>query len=167
MKYLTFICAITLGLAVQAPQAHAGDEGWAALGGFVAGSLVNEFTHHRHGNSYRQRGYGNSYRSECSAAPSYRPARYAPRGRHGSRGHGYAVQHVVTHTPPAPCGRWEVRKEKYWVPGQYATRNTSCGPRTEWHEGHWATRDRRVWIEDTGNASGPPYRGPYSGGHHP
>ena len=165
MKYLTFICAALIGLACQPDQARAGDEGWAAFGGFVGGYLVNEFTHHNHARK------GNRHRSSSySKASCPSPAYASPYGASHATVQPVVVQPVATYVvtpPPAPCGRWETRSERYWVPGQWATQNTACGPRQAWHEGHWATRNTRVWIQDTGYGTAPPPRGRHHNGYNP
>lgn len=159
MKYLTFICAFLLVSSPQ--QAHAGDEGWAAFGGFVGGYLVNEFSHHAHA---RKGGYRHRAPTTCSSG--YRRASYARPVAYAPAVVARPV-HIAPAPPPAPCGHWETRKEKYWVQGGYATRNTPCGPRTEWHEGHWATREQRVWVEDTGYGIAPPHQGRDRNGYYP
>lgn len=141
MKW-TIVLAILLGSqTLSLVPAHAGDEGWAALGGFIGGALLNEVVHHRGKRSVGRYAppvhSGGCAPSRTTRHPAPPPAHYA-------------------HAAPAPRGHWEARTQKVWVPGRYIHQATPCGGYQKvWQSGYWDKRTQRVWVEDV---SGGHYR---------
>ena len=123
MKAITLACCI-LGIAFAMPpqKAQAGDEGWAALGGFVVGGL---FQHYAHGSHHRHH-----YRAPrtCYVPPA--PACPPPR---------------VT---CQPTGHYETRTVKTWVPGTWIYETLPCGTvQKVWQPGYYQTEKVRVWVQ--------------------
>ena len=144
MNRLALVVAVgCVGSLLPTSTARAGDEGWAAFGGFVGGVLVNEVSHHLHHRSHSRSAYGRP----AVVHPAPVVVQPAP---------------VVVHAaPPPPSGHWETRAQQYWVPGQWVTQHTPCGYQTVWQPGYYATRHTRVWVEHGGCAPRPRARGRY------
>lgn len=109
---------VALGVATPRP-AQAINEEWAAVAGFVGGVLFSEA-------------------SRCDRTVVVERPVYERR----------IVHRPVIIEEPEPCGYWEVRKEKIWVPGNWTYVDIGCGRyRKVWNEGYYRWESRRVWVE--------------------
>lgn len=58
MKWKNLLLAVLMMACLGLPRAvHAGDEGWAALGGFLGGVLLSQGHHHEHRTVIREKIY--------------------------------------------------------------------------------------------------------------
>jgi hypothetical protein len=114
------IAVVALGVAVASPQAQAGDEGWAAFGGFVGGTILSSFT--------------SGHRSSHHHVSSHRSSH-----GHSSHHHGRVVEQ--------PSGHYEYQTRQVWVPGHYDYERDECGHRIKvWHPGHHKSETVKVWV---------------------
>lgn len=120
MKTMAMVMAGLVALGVATPRpAQAINEEWAAVAGFVGGVLFSEA-------------------SRCDRTVVVeRPV----------------VERRVVHRPvvierPEPCGYWEVRRVKVWVPGSWTYIDLGCNRyRKVWNEGYYRWESQRVWVE--------------------
>ena len=128
-------------MVAQSPEARAGDEGWAALGGYVVGSLIGGGGH-GHGSyrvGYHSRGHRSGHHVNYRPAPRYY---HAPPVR-------YETVIVENHyaPPPEPEGHYEYQEQRIWVPGSYSYEYDRCGRQIKvWHEGYYRTEQVKVWV---------------------
>ncbi|MFT5122450.1 MAG: hypothetical protein ACI9TH_004866 [Kiritimatiellia bacterium] len=122
MKNTLSIITLTLGLGVCAPQAQAGDEGWAAFGGLLGGAVLTHAAYQSHGH-HAAPSHGSSHR-ESSGHFEYREERVWVPGHYDYErdacGHKVRVFHP---------GHYKSETVKVWIPhrrGHYASRR-SCG----------------------------------------
>ena len=126
MKNTALSVIAVVGLALKPGTAHAGDEGWAALGGFIGGAIFS--------NIANQRGDSDRYHYDNGITRGNHSAVTVVVGNDGRRGY-YKYQQV-----------------KRWVPGYHAYRRDECGRQIKvWHNGYY-THDRvRVWVPTGGH----------------
>lgn len=134
MKTLGILLAAAVLTGFAPRQAQAGDDGWAALGGFIGGLIVHDiFEPHHHTTVIKE----TRYRSD-----------YQPRRNH----------HRETHSE-----RYEYRWEKKWVPGYYSYEEDSCGYVEKiWHPGYYTRVKVKVLVSPRRYARGE-YLGSSSG----
>ena len=123
MKKSTLLIAVAAATAASfsfgPSEARAGDEGWAAFGGFVGGTLLSSFTSSQHRHSS-----GRHYRSEPS--------------------HGHRETVVVER----PSGHYEYQTRQVWIEGHYDYERDECGRRIKvWHPGYYKCEEVKVWVE--------------------
>ena len=123
----SLLTAVVLGPGLN--EARAGDEAWAAIGGFVAGVITGvaiedgHHVHHRHP-----------------------PAHYGHHKNYGNKGH-HGPPHVSYHRHHGKKGHWEYRKVRVWVPGHWAYSYDSCGSRVRyWESGYYSWQKNKVWV---------------------
>ncbi len=122
MKKIAWILIAAAEFAGTAPVARAGDEGWAALGGFIAGSIVTSI---KHQNNY---GKGQRYRGSYRQCDTYRDSRSSYHKR--------------------PSGHYEYRSVKTWISGRWIYETDECGYTTRyWKPSHYVYRKTRVWVD--------------------
>lgn len=131
---LISILLISLG----AGRLQAGDDGLAALGGFVAGVITGVIIEDSHD---RDR---------------VRVSVYGERGHRDDRyGHrDYRYGHKSSH---GPAGHWETKRVRVWVPGRWERGVNRCGDRVSvWRPGHYEWHKERVWVSygDRGRRDG-------------
>jgi hypothetical protein len=135
----------------QIPESRAGDEGWAALGGYLAGSLLGGGSH-GHGSyriGYHSGGHRSGYQKmTCRSGHRYHRAprvRYqyvAPPVRHET----VVIEHHYA-PPPVPEGHYEYQERRVWVPGRHSYEYDRCGRRIKvWREGYYTTERVKVWV---------------------
>ncbi|MEM7395361.1 MAG: hypothetical protein AAF492_23765 [Verrucomicrobiota bacterium] len=114
----------------SAPEAKAGDEGWAALGGFFGGLIVSEISHRGHDRHYGHR----------SRRAYHEPARVV-------------YEEPVRYT-------YKKVKRKRWVEGYYTHKRLPCGRVVKkWHPGHYETYYERIKVPAYGGYSSSSYGG--------
>ncbi len=128
-KTISIFLAAAVILLAYTPKAQAGNDGWAAFGGFLGGVIVSSIGHdirkHRHNSSCGHHGgaeirYGRNYGSS-----------------HRSNGH------------------YEYRTIKRWSPGYWEYQERYCDtPIKVWVAGHYDYHKEKVWVRDYGHHSG-------------
>jgi len=128
MKKLVLISVLTGGLLL-APQAQAINEEWAAALGFIGGVLVAK-------SSDYDRETRVVVREEIYHIE--RPVMaYRPRRRHCDR-----TEIAV------PSGYYEIRTERYWIPGRRIITRDHCGRKAiRYTQGYYDYREIKVWVE--------------------
>ncbi|MCB1101810.1 MAG: hypothetical protein KDL10_05580 [Kiritimatiellae bacterium] len=111
-----------LAIGLMAPKpAEAINREWSAAAGFVGGMLFNQAI--------------NCDRTVVVQQPVVR--------HYGHR--------EVYIEEPEPCGYWEVRRERVWVPGCWEYIELGCNRyRKVWNEGYYRWETHKVWV-DTGS----------------
>lgn len=151
MKKIAWIGVLAAAaMLAQTPESQAGDEGWAALGGFLAGSLVGGNSHGHgsynigyHSGGHRS-GYHMNYRSggRTHHGPRVRHHYYTPPVRHET-----VIIQNYTAPPPEPKGHYEYQERRVWVPESYVYEHDHCGRRIKvWREGYFTTERVKVWV---------------------
>ena len=100
-------------------QAQAGDEGWAAFGGFVGGTLVANYNNH---------------------------SRHSSRSNHGGSHYQSRSTHNH-HSSHQPSGHYEYESRRVWVEGHYDYERDRCGHLVKvWHPGYYKYEKVKVWV---------------------
>ncbi|MGC9450008.1 MAG: hypothetical protein ACP5I4_01055 [Oceanipulchritudo sp.] len=123
----------TLLLGPATTRAHADDEAWAALGGFVAGVITGAVIED-----------SNDYHGGVSIAVGERRGRYDryDRGRH---------DRYDRHPGHRGKGHWEIKRVRVWIPGRWEFTVNRCGDRIRvWEPGHYGWRREKVWVRHHG-----------------
>jgi hypothetical protein len=131
-KLIAIALVAVAALALAPKPARAGDEGLAAIGGFIGGvivgSVINDSRHDNHGYIGVDVGYNNGgYRGDHGYRGDY------GRGNHHGHRHGYWKEVRVRHWVP---GRWIVECDRY---GREYRRMIP---------GHYVYRMDRVWVSN-------------------
>ena len=148
MKKLVLISVLTGGL-LFAQQAQAINEEWSAALGFVGGLLVANASNCdretrvvvREERYHRPIIMGDVkmvYSPRTRAAPLY----YRARPHRSTRRHCDRTEIAV------PSGYYEIRTERYWVPGRRIITRDHCGRKAiRYTQGYYDYREIRVWVE--------------------
>ncbi|MCB1070425.1 MAG: hypothetical protein H7A43_04985 [Verrucomicrobia bacterium] len=116
---ILFGSLLAVGLIAPKP-AQAINKEWSAAAGFVGGMLFNQAIQ-----------CDRTVVTHQQSVVEYRP------------------QRRVYIEEPEPCGYWEVRREKVWVPGCWEYIDLGCNRyRKEWSEGYYRWDTRRVWVDE-------------------
>lgn len=129
--------AFLIGLGTE--RAHAGSEGWAALGGFVAGVVTGSVI-----NDPCDRGH-----VRVTVGSGGRGSRYGYHGYYGPEVRYYDPR--WDRRPHSPSGHWEIHNVKVWVPGRWEVRINPWGQRIRvWRSGYHTWHRERVWVPHRG-----------------
>lgn len=129
MKTTGIIAALSLTFLSQSPRVYTGDEGWAALGGFVSGLIAANAGHRQFHAEHYNRG---RHRSEIKY----------------ERHRGSEVVVSINRSRHVQPGHYEYRTVRRWVPGHWVYHEDDCGRTTKvWSSGHYAHRTIKVWVE--------------------
>ena len=125
MKY-TLVLIVLTGLT--AGRAHAGDEGWAALGGFVIGAITGAVIADDDDDSHR------------GPAVDHRVHDRYDRGHDCDRGCNECYRGRDYHKK----GHGHIKHSRVWVPGRWVIVINNCGDRVRvWKRGHYVNRPDR------------------------
>lgn len=127
MKILATVSLLAVTALAFAPKpAKAGDEGIAAIGGFIGGLVLGAALDNDHD----------------------RYADYDRYGRHDRYDrHGSATVIIGNRHPHRDGGYWKHVTVKSWVPGYWTTSRDRHGHRCRFYvEGRWEYRTDRVWV---------------------
>ncbi len=136
-KYLTLLILPVLCLSLGAGRAAAGDEAWAALGGFVGGVITTKvFDHHRD--------YHRGHRTEVIVVERDRPGKHHGHYTHGHSKHG-CDNRCDRYERPV---RYKTVRTREWVPGFWEVRYDRCGTRIRtWQPGYYKQATKRVRVD--------------------
>ena len=140
-NYMRYALITVILVGLSAAPAHADDEAWAAVGGFVAGIItgasIDNHDNHRYDSGVRvsvgSRHYPSNTRYDRHR--SYRGhsgVRYETRRHSGGRGH------------------YTYRKVRVWVPGRWDFVRNHCGDHVRvWKDGYYNYRTEKVWVSSS------------------
>ena len=138
------ILLAALAVTFSTGRLHAGDEAWAALGGFVAGVITGAVIEDAdHCETGLRVAVGDRYG---------RWDRYGHHDRYDRRDTWDRYDRRDRHYKQRPSGHWEVRHVKVWVPGGWVVEVNRCGDRIRvWRPGYFDLLPRKVWVPYDGH----------------
>ena len=142
-KTISIILATAVILLAYTPKAQAGNDGWAAFGGFLGGVIVSSIGH-----DIRKNRHGSHHGNHSSVEIRY--------------GRNYGSSHHSN-------GHYEYRTIKRWAPGYWEYQEDHHGATIKiWMKGHYIYHKEKVWVRDYGHHGGyySHHYTPRRSGHH-
>jgi len=141
MKNLAWLSVVVAGaMTLPAELSRAGDEGWAALGGFIGGLVVSGASHHH------------TTRVVEKTVVVEKPVYVEPEERiieqvDPSCSEGQVIEKTVVIEEPIYTSSYVVRTRRVWVPGGWTYLTRACGPPVRvWRGGCYKSVPVRVYT---------------------